>query len=574
MKLDNGPVKTDFDFGWKVWSKQPPPDADLALQHQHGNILDVGCGTCELYSFLRAHGWNGEYYGIDLERYEGYDYPKGAKLIIGDAFDVEFPPVDTVVLYDILEHVDDPQRLLSKSLEHCRHNVLVNVPKRNEELWTYGILEYHQLDKTHKHCGFSTEELRVLVNASGGTVTAYEEWGVADALVGTRLWNSVAPKAVIWLLARIFSSRRFYGEMWCDVTPATRNAGFAYSSDASSLRPYTTGDRIEILSDYISTTSVTPSTLRVFVSQNGPKLLFWRIVNVSYTQVLSELDELRYGILSRYHQTFKIQISNNGYLMELNRHDRGLSRELCLYRTREPYTTNLMSTLIKDDDIVIDIGANIGYYALLESKLAPNGFVYAIEPVRENFDYLKTNVDSNRCTNVKPFNCALSNKRGTGVIFIPEARNCASLARGSNLDITRKENVLLTTLDSFVDEHVKRCPTLVRMDVEGHEHQILKGALRVLKECRAVKMVIELHPARMSKSAYDDMLSTLEAQGFKASAFHDPALHNMKREQLSNKLRKRAHLTLYGFLGEGYDVLLELKNENIRIVTLFSREET
>ena len=287
-------------------------------------------------------------------------------------------------------------------------------------------------------------------------------------------------------------------------------------------------DRIEILSDYVSTSSVTPSSLRVFVSQNGFRLLFWRIFYVLlYEKLFSQLDTFRYSILSRYHRTFKTQLLNNSYLMELNLHDRGLSKELCLYGTREPYTTNLMSTIIKDDDIIIDIGANIGYYALLESKLAPDGSVYAIEPVCENFDYLKTNVDLNKCTNIKLFNCALSNKRGTDVIFVPEARNCASLSESSNKGAVRKEDVLLTTLDSFVAEHVTRCPTLVRMDVEGYEDKIVKGALHVLKECKALKIVMELHPSKVSESAYHDMLGTLEAQGFKASAFHDPDLYNI-----------------------------------------------
>lgn len=333
-------------------------------------------------------------------------------------------------------------------------------------------------------------------------------------------------------------------------------------------------ERTEILSDYVSNTPVTPSSLRAFVSQNGVRLLFWRILYMSlYVNFYWQLDKLRYGVLRRYRQTAKIQILNSRYLMELNPHDRGLSRELCLYGFREPYTTNLMTTITKEDDIIIDIGANIGYYALLESKLAPNGLVYAIEPVGENFDYLKKNVDLNNCTNAKLFKCALSSKRGTDVIFIPERRNCASLSEGSNKGITRKETVLLTTLDSFVDDRVKRCPTLVRMDVEGHEHQILKGALNVLKECRALKIVTELHPHKMPESAYDDMLRTLEAHGFKASAFQDP-IYSIKHQKLTNKLRKRAHLTPFGFLGEGYEVLHELKKEDIKIAALFTREET
>jgi FkbM family methyltransferase len=325
----------------------------------------------------------------------------------------------------------------------------------------------------------------------------------------------------------------------------------------------------KILSDYAS-------NLRTFINQNGFKPVFWRILNAFDWTLHSQLENFHYYLLSRHHQTIEIKILDRSFLMALNPRDKGLSKELSLYGVREPYTTKLMSTIIKDDDIIIDIGANIGYYALLESKLAPNGSVYAIEPVRDNFDYLKTNVDVNRCTNIELFNCALSNKRGTGVIFIPERRNCASLLEPSREGMIRKENVQLETLDSFVDERVKRCPALVRMDVEGYEAQIIKGALRVLKKSKPLTIVAELHPSLMSESAYDDMLGTLETQGFKASSFHDPVLSHMKREQIINKLRKRAHIKVYGFLGEGYDVLHELKKEdsNYAVTTLFTREET
>jgi FkbM family methyltransferase len=325
-----------------------------------------------------------------------------------------------------------------------------------------------------------------------------------------------------------------------------------------------------------NTLSDSASSLRKFINQNGVKPVFWRMLNAFDWTLHSRLENLRYYLLSRHDRTVEIKVSDRRFLMALNSRDKGLSKELSLYGFREPHTTRLMSTIIKDDDIIIDVGANIGYYALLESKLAPNGFVYAIEPVRDNFDYLKTNVDVNRCTNVELFNCALSDKRGTGVIFIPERRNCASLVEPSHDGTIRKESVQLETLDSFVKGHVERCPTLVRMDVEGCEYQVIKGALRVLKKSAPLKIVAELHPSLMSERAYDDMLSTLEAQGFKASSFHDPVLSHMKREQIINKLRERAHIKVYGFLGEGYHVLHELKEEhrNYAVTTLFAREET
>lgn len=65
------------------------------------------------------------------------------------------------------------------------------MPKRNEELWRYGIVEYHQLDKTHKHCGFSKEELYRLVELAGGKIRTYKELGKIDATIGIRLWGII-----------------------------------------------------------------------------------------------------------------------------------------------------------------------------------------------------------------------------------------------------------------------------------------------------------------------------------------------------------------------------------------------
>ncbi len=202
----------------KKW-QDIPAYADLTLQHQRGDILDVGCATCQLYSYLKEKGWRGKYYGIDIQKYEGYEYPKGVELIIGDALKVEFPSVDTVLLYNILEHVDDPITLLRKAINAARENVLVNVPKRNEEMWKkYGILEYHQLDKTHKHCGFSKDEIYKLVDLAGGKITIYKELGslsiVSIRLLGKHLVTLLLCPKIGQLF---FHKKTFYQEIWCEV---------------------------------------------------------------------------------------------------------------------------------------------------------------------------------------------------------------------------------------------------------------------------------------------------------------------------------------------------------------------
>ncbi|HEX7391993.1 MAG TPA: class I SAM-dependent methyltransferase [Thermoplasmata archaeon] len=208
-------VKADFDIGWRRW-RHVPEIAELLLQHQKGDVLDVGCATCQNYGFLRGRGWKGKYYGIDIAKYEE-KYPEGISLTIGDANKLEFPEVDTVILYDILEHVDDPASLLKKALNAARKNVLIALPMRNEEMWRLGIAETHQVDKTHKHAGFSREEVEKLVSMSGGRIASCRNLGRATAIIGVNFWEGWFPKKLFYLMGKLFKSKAYYWGIWCEV---------------------------------------------------------------------------------------------------------------------------------------------------------------------------------------------------------------------------------------------------------------------------------------------------------------------------------------------------------------------
>lgn len=219
MGSDEPLVKTEFDIGWKRW-RHVPEIAELLLQYQKGDVLDVGCATCQNYGFLRERGWKGKYYGIDVVKYEGETYPEEASLIIGDAAELEFPQVDTVVLYDILEHVDDPVTLLKKALRAARGNVLVALPIRNEEMWRLGVAETHQIDKTHKHAGYSKDEVDRLVRLAGGRISASRDMGRATAIMGIKLWTGWLPKKIFYLMDKLFRSRVYHWGIWCEVVRA------------------------------------------------------------------------------------------------------------------------------------------------------------------------------------------------------------------------------------------------------------------------------------------------------------------------------------------------------------------
>ena len=98
------------------------------------------------------------------------------------------------------------------------------------------------------------------------------------------------------------------------------------------------------------------------------------------------------------------------------------ARQLFLMvRDIEPYLQKIMQKHIRHNDIVFDIGSNIGYTSIAMSKIVGNsGLVYAFEPVPANIDDFKTNIALNKCNNITLISKALSNVNEMIDFRIPE----------------------------------------------------------------------------------------------------------------------------------------------------------
>jgi len=282
------------------------------------------------------------------------------------------------------------------------------------------------------------------------------------------------------------------------------------------------------------------------------------------------LENLKYNSLkNKGNKDCKIEV--NASLMQIDFNKEGISKELIVNKKREIFTTDFMKEFIQENEIVIDIGANIGYYALLEAKVASKGKVYATEPVPYNNEILRRNVRCNNYSNISVFTYAIGNRNGQGKMNVYDKSNWCSFTdnlENLNSEIIKEIEVPLMTMDSFIKENVKQYPTLIRMDVEGYEHQIIKGMSNLLGKNKPLKILMELHPpwlGLMSKEEAEEMINTLKKNGFKIRAiFAEVAPYNYRSIKLINTLREFLNLPTFGLTGKSYEDLDKLlKQEDI-----------
>ncbi len=220
-----------------------------------------------------------------------------------------------------------------------------------------------------------------------------------------------------------------------------------------------------------------------------------------------------YYLLRKYIFGYAV-VDMNGSKMYLDlKNDDGISKELLVLGKREGVTVDhlLSSNLLKHGGIALDIGANIGYYALIESQLVGDtGKVYAVEPVLNNFNNLKRNVELNDAHNIETFRLAIGDTEKEVLINVRSKGNLSSFTEATDdirAEIIGQEKVKLMTADSFSRDVIGTTPSFVRMDVEGYEAAILEGMTEVMKA--KTVLLIEFHPLFLSPEQKERMCALL-----------------------------------------------------------------
>jgi FkbM family methyltransferase len=154
----------------------------------------------------------------------------------------------------------------------------------------------------------------------------------------------------------------------------------------------------------------------------------------------------------------------------------------------------------KEGDIVIDIGAHIGLYTIISSKrVGANGKVVAIEAHPGNFEMLNSNIKLNQLTNVIPLNYAVHSKETKVKLYLPSGESGFTKyntimpnwinAQEKFVEVNANTLDYLLQLNEIRQEEVN----WIKIDVEGAEFEVLKGATNVLSKSKDIAILMELH---------------------------------------------------------------------------------
>ena len=211
----------------------------------------------------------------------------------------------------------------------------------------------------------------------------------------------------------------------------------------------------------------------------------------------------------------------NGYQMLLSLDDPGLSTTIGRGGQRERDQSKVLQQELNEGMTVLDLGANLGYYALMEAVLVGSrGKVYAIEPVPANFQFLVENVKLNGFADrVETFHLAVSDKDGIQKLYLSKLSNLNTLfpdgASGKQSMTGETIDVQTMEIGSFLKG--KKRIDLIRMDIEGAEVEVFNGLVRMLQSRCAVpcRILFETHRSKYTpEHSLEKPLSEMFAAGY------------------------------------------------------------
>jgi len=173
-----------------------------------------------------------------------------------------------------------------------------------------------------------------------------------------------------------------------------------------------------------------------------------------------------------------------------------ISRMIRFFGDFDPSLTKLLFSILRPGDILIDIGANLGVITLPAAKLVGStGLVWAFEPQQVVRELLIESIKLNSLSNVTVYSIALSNFDGSGRVF-GDKKSLGSAKLSEENSAFDNDSCIVKPLDSLTLDTAGHPVRVIKIDVEGHEAEVLEGASKFLSEYTPQYVLFESHPSR------------------------------------------------------------------------------
>jgi FkbM family methyltransferase len=188
-----------------------------------------------------------------------------------------------------------------------------------------------------------------------------------------------------------------------------------------------------------------------------------------------------FKLIAPYHRGLLMHIDTNSWM----------ERWVLNQGYYEPEVIAFLEHCLRPGMVAFDVGANIGCHTLpMANVVGPKGRVFAFEPNPAIHQRLLANIGLNRLTQVEAVAACLSNDSDLQTLFAPldneYNQGLSSMHRGNLGQRCQEISVTALTLDDFVSEQNLDQIDLIKIDVEGHEFQVLTGARQVLQQFRPI----------------------------------------------------------------------------------------